>query len=260
MIPYSKRLFLEKKAKKTKPRKRIKRKEENNEGENVNPNMDKINTNGPYKKRTFVFPPKWGMGEGQYLTPNVSTFTEMMDMVVGYNRGANKKIVIVYPGSFTPFHREHTKIVNKLKSSHPRAEVFIATTNDRHFTYEDKQRTALASGTDPKMFVKTAKLFQVPEIVNKFSRENTILIFALTKNVIQDKIKFNKYVKPFESVDECKPISENIYIMPVSSVSPNSSAIREKYKSADENGRKQIIIDLYGSYKPDLHKLFNQKF
>ena len=260
MIPYKKRLFLEKKAVKQKPRKRSKKKEENDEGEYANPNMDKIEYNKPYKKRTFVFPPKWGMGEGQYLTPNVSTFTEMMDMVVGNQRGQGKKIVIIYPGSFKPFHLKHAQIVNKLKSEHPEAEVLVATTDEPGFSFEDKQKTILASGIDPKIAVKTAKPLEVPEIVNKYSKEHTVLIFAVTKNVLESKVKPEKYIQRFESIEKCKPLSEHAYVMVVPGITPGGSSIRQKYKSADEATKKQMIVDLYGTHKPEIQKLFHKRF
>ena len=261
MIPYKQRLFLEKKAVKSKSRKRTKkRKEESNEGEYANPNTDKIEYNKPYKKRTFVFPPKWGMGEGQYLTPNVGTFNEMMDMVVGNQRGQGKKIIIIYPGYFKPFHLKHAKIVNELKSKYPIAEVFVATKDDSDFNYVDKLKTILASGIDPKMTVKTAKLLEVPEVVNKYSKEHTVVIFAVTKNVMGNKLKPGKYVQKFETIDKCKPISEHVYVMEVPGVTPNSNLIRQKYKTANEGEKKQIIVDLYGTYKPEIEKLFNKKF
>lgn len=260
MISYKQRLLQEKKAVKRKTKSRVKKKEENAESINPNPNSDKIEYNKPYKKRTFVFPPKWGMGEGQYLTPNVGTFTEMMDMVVGHNRGEGKKVIVIYPGNFKPFTKKHAKIFNDIKSKNAQAEVFVASTDDKDFSYEDKQKTVLASGIDPKMMVKTAKLFLVPELVNKYSRDHTILIFAVTKRIKDEKLKIGKYLKPFESIDKCEPISKHAYVMVVPGVQPTSSKIREAYKLADEEGKKKIIIDLYGSYKPELHKLFNQKF
>ena len=259
MIPYKQRLFLEKKAVKRKLRSRAKKKEENAESASDNQNTDDVKFAEPYKKRTFLFPPKKGMGEGQYLTPAAGSFNEMMDMVVGNQRGEGKKVVIIYPGNFKPFHKKHAKILDKIKNDHPQAEVFIATNDDPSFSFEDKQRTILASGIDPKMTVRTLNLLEVPEIVNKYSKEHTVLIFAVTKKVLEKKLKPDKYLQRFKTIGECKPASEHIYVMTVPGIVPSASSIRNKYKSADEQGRKNLIIGLYGTYKPELHKLFNQK-
>lgn len=241
--------------------------------------------NSPYqamqKRSIFNTPPNYGMGEGQFLTPKPATFSEMVDMAIGTERGAHKKFVVIYPGRFQPFHLGHAKVYNELQQQFPTAEVFIATSDKTDesspFTFDEKQNLILATGIGPQMVIKSAEPYKAIELVNKYDKTNTVLIIAVGEKDMQGpkprfqfKRKLNgdlPYFQPFKSLDECEPLSKHAYI----TTQPNhtftvgnsevksASQIRDSYKNASDSQRRQIIADLYGHYKPQIHTLFNQK-
>ena len=254
--------------KKNKKSKSKKKKEENNETQINDPYSDSdLSTKPPpfNKKKTFLFPPNYGMGEGQYLTPKPPTFSEMMDMTVGYNKGPNKRVVIIYPGKFQPFYLAHAQIYNKLKKAYPQAELFIATpgsTNPSNapFNFEDKQQLILASGVDPKVSIEVMQPYTAPEIINKYNKKETILIFAVPNTLIDAYYLMNPYYQKFKSIEQCQPVSEHAYVMPLPNVKTvPSKTILDEYRNSDENRRRVIIMDLYHHFKPEVFKLFNEK-
>ena len=253
--------------------------EENNESQ-LNTDNDVMTS--PYKRKPYLHPPYLGMGEGQRLTGKISTFQEMVDMVVGRERGDQKKIIIVYPGRFQPFHLGHAQVYNKLKNEFPEAAVFVATSdktdNEKSpFNFEEKQQLILSSGIDPTMVVKVNNPYVANELIQKYSKDNTILIFAVgEKDMIGPDARFKfgvkkdgspSYFQKFVSLEKCEPLSKHGYIMAAPTVTfevggkkvQGASQVRQNYKSANEIQRKQIITDLYGKFNQSVYELFNSK-
>ncbi len=256
---------LNEKRKSVKNKKR--KKDEDNETQINDPYSDSDLSTKPApfnRKKTFVVPPNYGMGEGQRLVPKPATFTEMMDMTVGHHRGPGKKIVIIYPGEFQPFYKKHARIYNHLKDEYPQAEVFISTSNstnpsDAPFNFEDKLKLILSSGVDPKMALETHQPFKAPEIINKYSKKDTILIFVVSEEKMIEYLNSDYYQK-FKSLSKCQPLSDHAYIKLLpKSKGLSGSQIRNLYRNSDDSKRKEIITRLYGTYKPDIHKTFNEK-
>ena len=245
-------------------------------------NADNDIMSSPYKRSPYLHPPYFGMGEGQRLTSKPSTFQEMVDMVVGKERGNQRKVIVVYPGRFQPFHIGHAQVYNKLRQEFPQASVFIATSdktdNEKSpFNFEEKQQLILSSGIDPTMVVKVANPYVANEIIQKYSKDNTILIFAIGQKDMSGpdaRFKFGvkkdgspSYFQKFESLDKCDTLSEHGYIMAAPTVNfkiggdnvQGATQIRQKYKAGNDAQRKQIITDLYGKFIPNVYELFNQK-
>lgn len=252
---------------KAKSKRRKNKREEDNETQLNDPYSDSdLSTKPPpfNRKKTYLVPPNYGMGEGQRLVPKQATFTEMRDMVVGHHRGPGKKLVVIYPGIFQPFYNTHAKIYNKLKSTFPQAEIFICTpgsTNPSNapFNFEDKQKLILASGVDPKNAIEVAQPYKAPEIINRYSKENTILVFVANQAQMTEYL-LTPYFQKFKSINKCQPLSEHAYVLPRPAIKaiPGKTILNE-YRNANDQRRKEIIIELYGSYKLDIHKLFNEK-
>lgn len=255
-------------------------KPEESDEDQLNVNTD--NSREPVKRKPYLYPPYYGMGEGQRLVSRPSTFNEMVDMVVGRERGNQKKVVVIYPGRFQPFHKAHAIVYNKLKQQFPQAHVFISTSDVTDparspFNFEEKQQMILASGVDPHAVKKVAQPYRAEEIIQQFSKDNTILIFAVGRKDMEGPnarftfgLKRNgepTYFQKFESLEKCEPLSKHAYItvLPTATFSLNgggmksASEIRSAFKAGDENTRKQIITGLYGKFNPTIYKIFNQK-
>lgn len=273
--------------------------EEDNEGDegfNIDTPERPFNSKLP-PRSTFSNPPYEPGDNGMSMTPKpygptealvtskkLNLFNELTNMVVGNHTPFTKKVIVLYPGRFQPFSKHHEQVFQKLKQKFPHAKVYLATSDRpakfdpaKHFlNFDEKLMTAVASGIDPNDVIKTANPYQAPEIVNRFAKENTVLILAVgDKDMKEDprfsfKIKKNgelSYFQPFKDVDKCESLDRHAYIMTLPTEKftllghniENASKIRELYRKGDENIRKQIITELYGKYLPYIKKIFDEK-
>lgn len=243
---------------------------------------DDENLNSPYDREKMVyFDPGFG-DEGRTLTPKISTFNEVASMAIGHVGTVVNKLVVIYPGRFQPFHLGHAAVYNKIKQEFPTADVYIATSGktndvDSPFTFKEKLQMIVSSGIDPSIVQETKNPYVANEIVGRYNKEHTKVIFAVGKKDMEGpdaRFKFgNKkdgspsYFRPFKSVDECKPLGMHGYVMvaPTENFKVNgksvqsASQIREMYRKANDAQRKQIITELYGKFRPEIYNLFNKK-
>ena len=243
---------------------------------------DDENLNYPYKGQTGVYAyPPYGT-EGRMLTPKPMTFGEMVDLAVGTTRPEKKRTVVIYPGRFQPFHLGHAKVYNQLAQQFPDSEVYISTSDkvvpDKSpFNFDEKTQMILASGVDPQKVVKTMNPYLAPELVNKYDKDNTTLIFAVGEKDMEGpeaRFKFGlkkdgspSYFQKFESLEKSQPLSKHGYITIAPTVKfdiggkkiKSASEVRELYKNSNDEQRKQIITELYGKFKPEIYNLFNKR-
>ena len=254
----------------------------------VTPEEDDENTTPymPVQMSPFTHPP-YDESDGVFTVKPMTSFTEMANMatqqmVVGNNIPAHKRVLVVYPGRFQPFTKNHAQVYNHLKNEFPHAQVYIATTDKvEHprspFNFEQKLEMILASGVDPSMVVKTADPYKVPELVNKYDKTMTVLIFAVGEKDMNGptaRFKFNKkkdgspsFFQRFKSLDDCKSLSEHGYVVPITTKKStvggkqvqDASQIRDMYAVGNDALRKHIITDLYGKYSEGIRTIFDKE-
>ena len=273
--------------------------EEDNEGDegfNIDTPERPFNSKLP-PRSTFSNPPYEPGDNGMSMTPKpygptealvtskkLNLFNELTNMVVGNHTPFTKKVIVLYPGRFQPFSKHHEQVFQKLKQKFPHAKVYLATSDRpakfdpaKHFlNFDEKLMTAVASGIDPNDVIKTANPYQAPEIVNRFAKENTVLILAVGDKDMKEDPRFSfapkkngtaSYFQPFKNIDKCTSLDQHAYIMSLPTEKfkllghniENASKIRELYRKGDENIRKQIITELYGKYLPYIKKIFDEK-
>lgn len=273
--------------------------EEDNEGDegfNIDTPERPFNSKLP-PRSTFSNPPYEPGDNGMSMTPKpygptealvtskkLNLFNELTNMVVGNHTPFTKKVIVLYPGRFQPFSKHHEQVFQKLKQKFPHAKVYLATSDRpakfdpaKHFlNFDEKLMTAVASGIDPNDVIKTANPYQAPEIVNRFAKENTVLILAVGDKDMKEDPRFSfapkkngtaSYFQPFKNIDKCTSLDQHAYIMSLPTEKfkllghniENASKIRELYRTGDENTRKQIIAELYGKYLPNIKKIFDEK-
>ena len=91
-----------------------------------------------------------------------------------------KKLVII-PGGFHPFHAGHKALYDAAVAQFPRADVFIAATDDksnRPFPFKLKKSLAGIAGIPAHRFVQVKSPFQPREITDLYDPETTQLIFV----------------------------------------------------------------------------------
>ena len=92
---------------------------------------------------------------------------------------ALKKLVII-PGGFHPFHAGHKALYDAAVAQFPKADVFIAATDDksnRPFPFKLKKQLAGIAGIPAHRFVQVKSPFQPREITDLYDPETTQLIF-----------------------------------------------------------------------------------
>jgi hypothetical protein len=91
-----------------------------------------------------------------------------------------KKLVII-PGGFHPFHAGHKALYDAAVAQFPKADVFIAATDDksnRPFPFQLKKTLAGIAGIPAHRFVQVKSPFQPREITDLYDPETTQLIFV----------------------------------------------------------------------------------
>ena len=96
-----------------------------------------------------------------------------------------KKVVII-PGGFHPFHAGHKALYDAAVAQFPKADVFIAATDDksnRPFPFKLKKQLAGIAGIPAHRFVQVKSPFQPKEITGLYDPEDTQL-YAVIKILV----------------------------------------------------------------------------
>lgn len=189
------------------------------------------------------------------------------------------KVVVIYPGRFQPFHLGHASVYNSLRKQFPGADVIIATSDkvdpiDSPFTFDERKKMIIASNVNADAVQKAANPYLAKEILSQYDPSGTIAIFAVgAKDMIGPRARFKfglkkdgnpTYYQPFKAVNDCVTLDKHGYIVTAPTMTfkvlgkpvTGASEVRELWRASDEIKRKQIIVDLYGKFIPELYNLF----
>ena len=244
----------------------------------------------PENQESYITnPPVFNRGEGTRLqthptgSKKLGGFNEMYKMLKEFEDAESlTKTVVIYPGRFHPFHKGHASIYNKLTKQFPTADIYISTsgkTNDNNspFEFGEKQMMIQSAGIDPKFVEMTNNPYLADEITSNYDLEKTKIIFVVSeKDMEGDKPRFKfglkkdgtpSYFQPYKSLKEMAYGSKHGYIAILPTMDFNllgkdirsASEIRELYKTSDDDGRKELIQDLYGSMDENIKRIFDNK-
>lgn len=174
---------------------------------------------------------------------------------------AGKKVLVIYPGGFHPFHLGHASVYQHLSQNFPGADVYVAATDsttERPFQFDDKKFLASVSGVPADKFVKVKSPYKAQEITQAYDPDNTVLVFAASEKD-RDRFNFNpkkdgspSYFQPYTG-ENLEPFSKHgyIYITPkldfkvLGQTIDSASKIRAMYADSDDKQRTKIARDLY---------------
>ena len=246
----------------------------------------------PENQESYITnPPVFNRGEGTRLQTHptgkkkIGSFNEMYKklMLREFEDAENlEKTVVIYPGRFHPFHKGHASVYNKLKKKFPSADVFISTsgkTNDDNspFEFEEKKKMIQSAGIDPNFVEMTKNPYLANEITEKYNLDKVKIIFAVSEKDMQGekpRFKFGlkkdgtpSYFQPYNDNTKMEIGSKHGYIatLPTMDFSilgkdiRSASEIRELYKQTDDQGRRDLIQDLYGSMDEEVKRIFDNK-
>ena len=199
----------------------------------------------------------------------------------------NKDLVIIYPGRFHPFHIGHGKVYKYLKQKYSNAKVFISTSGkvdgDRSpFTFEEKRKMMILAGVSSSDIVQTKSPYQSIEIMERFDKDNTVVVFAVSeKDMAEDprfdfsnglKLKKNgepAYLQKWNSLDDAETFGTRGYIATTPTFKfkvlgqeiNSASQIRNMIAKSDDTKLTQMLQDLYSvtDVPQDIIDLFKNK-
>ena len=192
------------------------------------------------------------------------------------------QILVVYPGRFQPWHKGHKAVYDYLVQQFGRDHVFIATSNKvdpprSPFSFTEKVQFMNLTGVSSDKIVETRDPYKAIELVQNYNPKLTRLIFAVSeKDMAEDpRFKFGykkdgspTYLQAIPSkFNEMQPFEHHGYVMTVPTFQftvlgqPMRSAteVRAQFAKADDKTQHQIVVDLFGSYDPEVHRILKSK-
>ena len=198
-----------------------------------------------------------------------------------------KQLVIIYPGRFHPFHIGHGKVYKYLKENYSNAKVFIATSGkvdgDRSpFTFDEKKKMMILAGVDANAIVQTKSPYQSIEIMERFDKDTTVMVFAVSeKDMAEDprfdfsnglKLKKNgepAYLQKWTNLNDAETFGTRGYIATTPTFPfevlgqkiNSASQIRNMISKSDDTKLTQLLQDLYSvtDVPQDVIELFKNK-
>lgn len=170
--------------------------------------------------------------------------------------------IVVMPGGFHPFHAGHAALYNSARKAFPRAEVFVAATNDtsnRPFPFAIKEKLAKLAGVEPGHFVQVKSPFQAREITSHFNPETDRLIFVRSEKDADQpprpggvkKDGNPAYLQPLAgNENNLMPLGKHAYMayLPTVEFGPgftSATEIRSNWPKLNEKRKTALVMSLY---------------
>ena len=113
-----------------------------------------------------------------------------------------KKIFVIYPGRFHPFHKGHKAVYNYLSSKYGGNDVYITTTDvvelpKSPFSFDEKVKMMTLTGVPVNKIIKVKNNYnlqslvaQIPIDINRDS-----IIFAVSEKDMTEDPRFSRFTK-----------------------------------------------------------------
>src|SRR5210317_155689 len=180
-----------------------------------------------------------------------------------------KKLVII-PGGFHPFHAGHKALYDAAVAQFPKADVFIAATDDkstRPFPFKLKKQLAGIAGIPAHRFVQVKSPFQPREITDLYDPETTQLIF-IRSDKDSGVAPLPGGFKKDGSASYLQPLKRNkpenmkqhgfMTYLPTVQFGPgmtSATEIRGKWPTMSDDEKEDLIVNLYPmNSKPMINK------
>jgi phosphopantetheine adenylyltransferase len=187
----------------------------------------------------------------------------------------DRKIYVIYPGRFQPFHKGHKQVYDTLTSKFGTSSVYISTTNDTSdlnrspFNYKEKNKIISLNGIPSNRIINVKSNYNIDSIVDilnssGFDINSDVVLFVVSKKDMDENPRFSKftkkdgsmsYLQPFDKYkNELKPANAHGYLYIVSTNTfsvqgktiTSASEIRSMYQNlSGDNSKKQFLSDLY---------------
>jgi len=195
-----------------------------------------------------------------------------------------KKIFVIYPGRFHPFHSGHKGVYNYLTTKYGGNEVYITTTDKVElpkspFTFDEKIKMMTLTGVPLNKIIKVAQNYNLQNLVGKIPIDinRDSIIFAVSEKDMAEDPRFSKFTKKDGSPSYLQPLPKRLdklapaithgYIDTVPTTdftvlgmpARSASQLRAQYATLSLQQRKNFIKDLFGKYSEDVFNIMNNK-
>lgn len=199
-------------------------------------------------------------------------------------------LIVIFPGRFQPFHIGHKKFYDMAKKQFPGADFFIATSDipskdaakdpARYpFNFNEKKQIMIAAGIPEQEIKQVKQPYKPLEILKDYDQNVAKVVYVVGEKDMKEDPRFTfgmtkkgkpTYFQPFKSLNEMEPFKEDGghgYIYSPGTITFNvggknitgATELRNLYKSAGEQQRKEIITQVLGKFDPKIYNLFNAK-
>lgn len=169
--------------------------------------------------------------------------------------------IVVMPGGFHPFHAGHLALYQSARKAFPRAEVFVAATNDtstRPFPFPVKEKLAKLAGVEPGHFVQVKSPFRAEEITSRFDPAKDVLIFVRSEKDADKPPQAGgvkrdgspSYLQPLQGQTRYEPFARHAYMayLPTVEFGPgmtSATEIRTAWPTLNEKRKTALVMSLY---------------
>lgn len=195
-----------------------------------------------------------------------------------------KKVFIIYPGRFHPFHAGHKGVYNYLSTKFGGNDVYITTTGvvelpKSPFTFDEKKEMMMATGIPANKILNVKNNYNLQSVSSQIpiNVERDSIIFAVSQKDMAEDPRFKSFVKKDGSPSYLQPMPKNEsklepaikhgYLITVPTTdftvlglpARSASQLRSQYSTLKPEQQKAFIVDLFGSYNPKIHAILNNK-
>jgi hypothetical protein len=195
-----------------------------------------------------------------------------------------KKIFVIYPGRFHPFHKGHRGVYNYLSSKYGGNDVYITTTDvvelpKSPFSFDEKVKMMTLTGVPINKIIKVKNNYNLQSLVGQIPIDinRDSIVFAVSEKDMAEDPRFSKFTKKDGSPAYLQPIPKNLtklqpaithgYIDTVPTTdftvlgkpARSASELRSQYAKLNPQQRKSFIADLFGKYDDGVYNIMNNK-
>ena len=195
-----------------------------------------------------------------------------------------KKIFVIYPGRFHPFHKGHKGVYNYLSSKYGGNDVYITTTDvveltKSPFSFDEKVKMMTLTGVPINKIIKVKNNYNLQSLVGQIPIDinRDSIIFAVSEKDMTEDPRFSRFIKKDGSPSYLQPIPKNLdklqpaikygYIDTVPTTdftvlgmpARSASQLRSQYVNLTPQLKKSFIKDLFGKYDDSVYNIMNNK-
>ena len=195
-----------------------------------------------------------------------------------------KKIFVIYPGRFHPFHKGHKGVYNYLSSKYGGNDVYITTTDvvelpKSPFSFDEKVKMMTLTGVPINKIIKVKNNYNLQSLVGQIPIDinRDSIIFVVSEKDMAEDPRFSRFAKKDGSPAYLQPIPKNLdklqpaithgYIDTVPTTdftvlgmpARSASQLRSQYVNLTPQLKKSFVKDLFGKYDDSVYNIMNNK-